>query len=49
MVYEGSNKSYDLRRFKTIRVFGNEIRDNIISMSMANDEQDQLLRYINEF
>ena len=44
MVYEGSNKNYDFRGFKTIRVFGNEIRNNIINMSMANDEQDQLLR-----
>ena len=49
MVYEVSNKNYDFRRFKTICVFGNEIRNNIINMSMANDEQDQLLRYINEF
>ena len=49
MVYEGSNKNNDFRRFKTILVFGNEIRNNIINMSMVNDEQDQLLRYINEF
>ena len=48
-VYEGSDKNYDFRRFKTIRVFRNEIRNNIIKMSTANDEQDQLLRYINEF
>ena len=27
----------------------NEIRNNIIDMNMANDEQDQLLRYINKF
>ena len=46
MIYEGSNKNYDFRRFKTIRVFGNEISNNIINRSMANDEQDQLLRYI---
>ena len=25
MVYEGSNKTYDFRKFETIRVFGNEI------------------------
>ena len=49
MVYEGSNKNYDFRRFKKIHVFGNEIRNNIINMSLANDDQDQLLRYINEF
>ena len=48
MVYKASNETYDFRKFKTIRVFGNEIRNNIIDMSMANDQQDQLLRYINK-
>ena len=48
MVYKASNETYDFRKFKTIRVFGSEIRNNIIDMSMANDEQDQLLRYINK-
>ena len=48
MVYEGSNKT-DFREFKTIRVFGNETRNNIINMSMANDEQNQLSEHIREF
>ena len=48
MVYKGSNETYDFRKIRTIRAFGNEIRNNIIDMSMANDEQDQLLRYINK-
>ena len=47
-VYKASNETYNFRKFKTISVFGNEIRNNIIDMSMANDEQDQLLRYINK-
>ena len=37
MAYKGSNKTYDFRKFKTIRAFGNEIRNNIINMGMAND------------
>ena len=49
IVYEGSNKTYDFRKFKAIRTFGNEIRNNIISMSMANDEQNQLPKHIREF
>ena len=49
MVYEESNKIYDFREFKTIRVFGNEIRNNIINMSMANNEQNQLPEHIREF
>ena len=49
MVYEGSNKTYDFRKFKTIHVFGNEIRNNVINMSMANDEQNQLSKHIREF
>ena len=48
MIYKASNATYDVRKFKTIRVFGNEIRNNNIDMNVANDEQDQLLRYINE-
>ena len=48
MVYKASNETYDVRKFKTIRVFGNEIRNNIINVSMVNDEQEQLLRYINK-
>ena len=38
MVYKGSNEIYDFRKFKAILAFGNEIRNNIINMSMANDE-----------
>ena len=48
MVYKACNEAYNFRKFKTICVFGNEIRNNIIDMSMANDEQNQLLRYINK-
>ena len=49
MVYKGSNKTYDFRNFKTIRAFGNEIRNNIISLDPANIEQASLLSYINDF
>ena len=48
MVYEGSNETYDFRKFKTIHVFGNEIRNSIINMNIANDEQNQLLEHIRE-
>ena len=43
MVYEGTNKTYDFRKFKTIHAFGNEIRNNVIDMNMANEEQNELL------
>ena len=49
MVYKGSNETYDFRKFKTIRVFGNEIRNIIINMSMENDEQNQLLDKTTKF
>ena len=32
MVYKGTNETYDFRNFKTICAFGNEIRNNIISL-----------------
>ena len=49
MVYKGTNKTYDFRNFKTIRAFGNEIRNNIISLDTANIEQANLLSYIYDF
>ena len=49
MVYKGTNKTYDFRNFKTIRTFGNEIRNNIISLDTANIEQANLLIYIYDF
>ena len=47
MVYKGTNETYDFRNFKTIRAFGNEIRNNVISLNTANMEQANLLSYIN--
>ena len=49
MVYKGANKTYDFRNFKTIRTFGNEIRNNVISLDTANIEQANLLSYISDF
>ena len=49
MVYKGTNKTYDFRNFKTIRTFGNEIRNNVISLDTANMEQANLLSYIIDF
>ena len=49
MVYKGTNKTYDFRSFKTIRAFGNEIRNNIIGLDTANIEQANLLSYISDF
>ena len=49
MAYKGTNKTYDFTNYKTIRAFGNEIRNNIISLDTANIEQANLLRYNNDF
>ena len=49
MVYKGTNETYDFRNFRTVRAFGNEIRNNIISLDTANLEQANLLSYINDF
>ena len=46
MVYKATNKTYDFRKFKTIRAFGNEVRNNVINEDMANNEQNDLLNYI---
>ena len=49
MFYKGTNKTYDFRNFKTIRAFGNEIRNNVISLDTANIEQANLLSYVYDF
>ena len=49
MVYKGTNKTYDFRNFKTIRAFGNEIRNNVIGLDTANMEQANSLSYISDF
>ena len=49
MVYKATNKTYDFRKFKTIRVFGNEVKNNVINTNMENEEQNELLRYITKF
>ena len=43
------NRTYDFRKFKTIRDFGNDIRTNFINMYTTNNEQSQLGKYIEEF
>ena len=43
MIYKETNETYDFRNFKTIRAFGNEIRNNVISLDIANIEQANLL------
>ena len=49
MVYKATNKTYDFRKFKTIRAFGSEIKNNVINEHMADVEQNELLKYIEEF
>ena len=45
MFYKSTNKTYDFRNIKTIRAFGNEIKNNVISLDTANIEQASLLSY----
>ena len=49
IVYKRYNKTYGFRKFKTIRVFGDNIKINFINMNIANDEQNHLGKYIKEF
>ena len=49
MVYEGTSRNYDFRGFKTIRAYGNDIRNNVTSLKAANLEQANLMAYIQNF
>ena len=49
MVYEGTSRNYDFRGFKTMRAYGNDIRNNVTSLKAANLEQANLMAYIQNF
>ena len=49
MVYEGTSRNYDFRGFKTIRAYGNDIRNSVTSLKAANLEQANLMAYIKNF
>ena len=49
MVYESTSRTYDFRGFKTIRAYGNDIRNNVIRLKVANLEQANLLAHVQNF
>ena len=49
MFYEGTSKNYDFRGFKTIRAYGNDIRNDVTSLKAANLEQANLMAHIQNF
>ena len=49
MVYKSTGKTYDFRNFKTICAYGNDIRNNVISLAAANLEQANLLARVHDF
>ena len=49
MVYKSASRNYDFRGFKTIRTYGNDIRNNVISLKAANLEQANLLAHLHDF
>ena len=49
MLYKGCKAKFDFIRFKTIRAFGDAIRNVIVAMGMVNNEKNQLGRKIRQF
>ena len=49
MVYKSTSRIYDFRGFKTIRAYGNDIRNNVTSLRAANVEQANLLAHFHDF
>ena len=49
MVYKSTGRTYEFSGFKTIRTYGNDIRNNVISLSAANLEQTNLLAHVQNF
>ena len=49
MVYKSTSRNYDFRGFKTIRTYGSDIRNNVISLKVPNLEQANLLAHVHDF
>ena len=49
MFYKSTGRTYDFRGFKTIRTYGNDITNNVISLKAANLEQANLLAHFHDF
>ena len=49
MIYKGYNRTYNVRKFKAVHIYGDNIRNNIVNMNMKNDEQNHLATHIKEF
>ena len=49
MVYKSTSRNDDFRGFKTIRTYGNDIRNNVISLKVTNLEQANLLAHVHDF
>ena len=49
MFYEGTSRNYGFRGCKTIRAYGNDIRNNVTSLKAANLEQANLMAHIHDF
>ena len=46
---KGLVENYDFRGFKTIRTYGNDIRNNVTTLKAANLEQTNLMAHIHDF
>ena len=49
MVHKSTSRIYDFRGFKTIRTYGNDIRNNVTSLDAANLEQANLIAHFHDF
>ena len=49
MDYKSTNRNYDFRGFKTIRTYGNDIRNNVISLKATSLEQTNLMAHLYDF
>ena len=49
MFYKSTNRNYDFRGFKTIRTYGNDIRNNVTSLKAGNFEQANLIAHLYDF
>ena len=49
MVYKSTSRIYDFRGFKAIHTYGNDIRNSVTSLAVANLEQANLSAHFHDF
>ena len=49
LIYKTENKSYSFKNFRSVRIFGKDIYNSMITLEKADKDQNSLVNEINKF